>query len=65
VSEDGPALSGDQMQRLPCALRVRDLSGCGHPPWRRPTGRGVTAAVVLRSAPVRWIRPRVVMMAPL
>jgi hypothetical protein len=51
VFEDGPALSGDQMQRLPCALRVRDLSGCGHPPWRRPTGRGVTAAVLLRSGP--------------
>lgn len=51
VFEDGPALSGDQMQRLPCALRVRDLSGCGHPPWRRLTGRGVTAAVLLRSGP--------------
>jgi hypothetical protein len=25
VFEDGPALSGEQMQRLPCALRVRDL----------------------------------------
>ena len=65
VFEDGPALSGDQMQRLPCALRVRDLSGCGHPPGDGRPGVESQQRFYSGRGPARWIRPRVVMMAPL
>ena len=56
---DSPAsaLSDDQMQRLQCALRIRDRSGCGYPPLRRPTGRGITATVVSVSRSSSGTRP--------